>query len=971
MTMKVRGRVSLDKAWAVFLRDLRRILRNPVAALVVIGIAVVPCLYAWINILANWDPYENTSGIPVAVVNNDQAVQLDSLGEICVGDMMIEALHDNDKIGWQFKDEAQAMEDVRSGAVYATIVIPQDFSKRLTGILDGQTEKAQLRYYVNEKVNPIAPKVTDTGASTLQNTLDSQFVAKVGQVVAEKLGGAVDKLAERAGITAGSGSNVLDEVQLTLVEVGDSLGELQGKLTSAQTALTTAADTLSPLQGVGGRVASKLDSALDRLNDARANANGLVSDLNGALANGMASASSLSSHASADVAAVAGDIALAQAQLDAAIRALESDLTDSEALSSELEAARSLVVSITPHDESAQGLHAEIERSIDREHDVMLQISSAQQAKLDELRALAAKLQTAADEVADLARQINGRVQSAQDTLQSAQAQTLSDIVSQVSESLDSFARSGSQLEAAAKLADPVVSQTITLARQFADALSGADGALTGTRDALAKLADDVAKLDAELSALRASEAWESATALLKSDADSVHDFLLAPVSLNEVALYPVENYASGVAPFFTSLALWVGGIALVAIFKLEVDEDEVGPLRPWQAYFGRWMTFVLVGALQAVACCTGDLLLGIQCAHPWAFYLSALVASFCFVNIIYALSVAFKHLGKALAFTLIILQVPGSAGMYPIEMMPPFFQAIGPWLPFTYSNNAMREAVAGFYGANLAYNLGMLLLFVVPALLLGVTARRHLVNINALFDRRLRETDHLMVIEPVEARGDHWRLDTVVKAVHAPQEYREELEERQAAYETIYPGLVRRGLLALLLLPLLLFGLMVGSRDKLPATACFVVSIVLIYSFLIVVEFIRDRLQRKRALAALPADELEEVLLDTLRQETMPVAPVDALLERRAAREGSGVLTSLLHHKGRSASSSSTGESAADGGAEAGASESAGSDAHVDADAHADASAASTSTAGEPAVSPEAQDSASDEPASKGGDAR
>jgi hypothetical protein len=129
--------------------------------------------------------------------------------------------------------------------------------------------------------------------------------------------------------------------------------------------------------------------------------------------------------------------------------------------------------------------------------------------------------------------------------------------------------------------------------------------------------------------------------------------------------------------------------------------------------------------------------------------------------------------------------------------------------------------------------------------------------------------------------------------------------------------------------------------------------------------------LQRKRALAALPADELEEVLLDTLRQETMPVAPVDALLERRAAREGSGVLTSLLHHKGRSASSSSTGESAADGGAEAGASESAGSDAHVDADAHADASAASTSTAGEPAVSPEAQDSASDEPASKGGDAR
>ena len=892
----------MKEVWAVFWRDLRRILRNPVAALVVVGIVVVPCLYAWINILANWDPYQNTSGMPVAVVNNDHAVELEGMGSVCVGDMMVDALHENDKIGWRFMDEAEAMEDVRAGDVYATIVIPSDFSERLTGVLDGQTEKARLYYYVNEKVNAIAPKVTDTGASTLQNTLDSQFVAKVGQVVAEKLGDAADKLAARAGTTAGEGIGALDDVRLTLVQVGDDLGALQAKLESAQGALTSAADTLAPLSGMGGRVASKVDNALDRLTDVRGSANGLVDDLTSALGGGMTSVSSLSARATADVSAVAGDIALAQSQVNAAIRALESDLTDSQALVSELERARGLMVDIAPHDASAQGLHLEIQRKLDNEHDLMLQISEGQQAKLDELRALAERLESAADEVAAFARQIGEKAQPSPALLQ--QSQALSDIVSRVSTALDSFARTGSELKAAAKLADPIVSQTISLTRQFAQALGGAGNALSGTRETLAQIAEGVGSLDAELSALRASDAWAAATELLKSDPQGVHDFLVAPVSLNEIALYPVQNYASGVAPFFTSLALWVGGIALVAIFKLEVDEDEVGPLRPWQAYLGRWLLFVLVGALQALVCCTGDLLLGIQCEAPWAFYLSALVASFAFVNIIYALSVAFKHLGKALAFTLVILQVPGSAGTYPIEMMPPFFQAVGPWLPFTYSNNALREAVAGFYGNNLAYNLSMLLLFVGPALLLGITARTHLININALFDRRLRETDHLMVIEPLAAKGDHWRLATVVKAVHAPQEYGSQIEERSAAFETIYPGLVRRGLLALVVLPLLIFVLSSGSSDKLPAIACLCLCIAVVYSFLIVVEFVRDRLQRKRALATLPADELEGVLLDTLRQETLPFAPVDALLERRAAAQGSGGLASLLRREGGGAAS-------------------------------------------------------------------
>ena len=273
------------------------------------------------------------------------------------------------------------------------------------------------------------------------------------------------------------------------------------------------------------------------------------------------------------------------------------------------------------------------------------------------------------------------------------------------------------------------------------------------------------------------------------------------------------------------------------------------------------------------------------QCTYVWALYLSALVSSLVFVSIIFSLSVAFKHLGKALAFTLVILQVPGSSGMYPIEMMPPFFRAVGPWLPFTYSNNAMREAIGGLYGAELARNLATLLLFVVPSVLIGITCRSHLVNINALFDRRLRETDHLMVSESTEPAHMRFRLATVVKAAYAPDAYRTAIEQRATAYERAYPLLVRRGIRALLLLPPVLLVLACVVEEKLPLIAALVIALVGIYAFLIVLEYLHERVSHKMRLTELSNEELALELTESLREEVLATAPIDSLLEA-AARE-------------------------------------------------------------------------------------
>ena len=139
------------------------------------------------------------------------------------------------------------------------------------------------------------------------------------------------------------------------------------------------------------------------------------------------------------------------------------------------------------------------------------------------------------------------------------------------------------------------------------------------------------------------------------------------------------------------------------------MDKDEkISRFTPSQAYFGRWLVFVIMGLIQGFIVCAGDIiLLKTQCLHPAAFILAGMFCSFVYVNLIYAMALTFKHIGKALAVLLVILQIPGSSGTYPIEMTPIFFRKLHPLLPFSYGISAMRECIAGFYGRTYAKNLG------------------------------------------------------------------------------------------------------------------------------------------------------------------------------------------------------------------------------------------------------------------------
>ena len=704
----------MKTAAKIFLRDLRRILRNPVAVVVTLGVCIIPSLYAWLNVLANWDPYNNTSTVPVAVVNEDAGAEAGSRGLVNAGDMVVERLRQDDRLGWSFTDEGDAREGVGAGRYYAAIIIPPDFSSTLAGVLEGKTTKADIRYLVNEKENAIAPKVTDTGATTLEDQVGDEFVKVVGEVVTQRAADLAQTVQDQA-TDAGQGALAdVQDVRNGLGELRDRLADASQRVDGARGDVGEARQALQELSTDGDGAAQRLDEGLAGISDARGRARSLAAELDAAVARGSMSISGLSTTASHDLGRLAGDVGWAQGHLDDAIARLQTALQGTQELKATLEDLCATTLTLQGGDGSSAELSRQVQGQIDAEVSVLAQLGDAQSARLEELRRASASIASGADGVRGLSSSMNDAIQGSASELDGLRSTLATDSLPQIETSLDQLAVAGAGLAGAIRQVSPTLARANGSLGQLDQTLVQAKTALDATTGSLATAEDGISRLADDLQAIQAGTAWRLLTATGKLDAQRVGELLGSPVELQSQAAFPVRNYGSGVTPFYTNLALRVGGFVLVAIYGREVDLEGLGVerIRPWQGYLGRWALFSLLGLAQALVCCLGDLALGIQCLHPVAFVAAGVVESFVYVGIVFALCVAFKHIGMALGVLLVIVQIPGSSGTYPIEMMPGFFQALSPWLPFTYGINAMRESIAGYYGSLYLQNLLVLLAF-------------------------------------------------------------------------------------------------------------------------------------------------------------------------------------------------------------------------------------------------------------------
>ena len=249
----------------IFRDDLKDIFTNLSVLIVIIALAILPSLYAWFNIKASWDPYGNTSNIAVAVVNNDEgATLLDK--NLNVGDQLIDKLKDNNSLGWKFVSSKEAEKGVETGKYYASIEIPKDFSKNIISVLSKKVEKANINYTVNEKINAIAPKITEKGASTIQS--------QVNETVIKTASEAVFKILNESGIS-------LEENLPMLSRIENSLIEVQGKFDKIDNILNTATDASTQI----GEIAKLLQDDMPQIENTLKNSIDLSSDVKNFLGN--------------------------------------------------------------------------------------------------------------------------------------------------------------------------------------------------------------------------------------------------------------------------------------------------------------------------------------------------------------------------------------------------------------------------------------------------------------------------------------------------------------------------------------------------------------------------------------------------------------------------------------------------------------------------------------------------------------
>ena len=251
--------------------------------------------------------------------------------------------------------------------------------------------------------------------------------------------------------------------------------------------------------------------------------------------------------------------------------------------------------------------------------------------------------------------------------------------------------------------------------------INGADSTLSNvniTLETMSGLIDNIKntldKADSELNVLKADGKYELVQKLLDKDSSEYGEFFSSPVKVTTENVYEAVNYGTAVAPFYTTLALWVGGLLLTALIKTSPDDlDEFKNATLTQKYFGRYIIFWLMGQIQAIITVLGDLyLLKIYCVHPGIFMLTASIVSFAFTLLIYTLTLSFGDVGKALAVVLVVIQIAGSSGTYPIELLPSFIRNVYIYFPFPYAINAIRECVSGFYKYDYFILMGQLMLF-------------------------------------------------------------------------------------------------------------------------------------------------------------------------------------------------------------------------------------------------------------------
>lgn len=716
----------MSTMWKLYKGDLRSLTSNIASIIITIGLVAFPGLFAWFNIAASWDPFGNTNNLKFAVANIDEGYQSDLIPlKINVGEQVISSLRSNDQLNWTFTSEEDAIEGTKSGEYYAAVVIPKDFSTTMMTFFSNEGQQANLAYYTNEKLNAVAPKVTGQGAEGISVQINQVFASTLTNValsIANQISTQLDKpqsqqMLSNFSTNISEFANQLTSTASTLNSYGALTGAAQSLLSSANALMSTtstsagnARDQIQQASGSVSDIASALDTSASTLADAlttSSNSYASVADnIDSVFSNVNASASDVSSGLRKQASLVNDQIAPYQQIRENAASLLGQD-------SAVVTALDSVITRITS-----------LRDSLNAAADKVDQDNSTAQSQHQRVKALATQ---AKSEIA---------------SVQTDFADTLKPQISQITSDINGLQTSVGSLSGDISSSLAGLQNTVDQAN---DSLNNVQQTLSTMSNLLNDTGKRLADFNTQLSNALNSGDMQEVRKVLGNDPDTLATTLAAPVSLNRTVEFPIENFGASMTPFYTFIPLWVGSLLMLIALKVSVSRKtrkELGNPKPHQLFLGHYGIFATIALLQSTFSCAGTLLfLRIHMVHPWLFMLAGWVSSLVFSLLTYTAVASFGNVGKAFGMVFLILQISGAGGSYPLQLLPSFIRDLSPYLPMTHSILAARAAIAGIYMNDYWYQLGLLLLFVPPALILGLFLRKPLMRFNKAYVERVERT--------------------------------------------------------------------------------------------------------------------------------------------------------------------------------------------------------------------------------------
>lgn len=686
----------------IFRNDIKEVFRKTNTWIIIVGLIFLPSMYAWPNILSSWDPYGHTNNIKVAVTSEDEGATVDGK-ELNLGNSLVEGLKSNKNLDWQFVSNKQEAEDgVRIGDYYASIVVPKNFSQDMTSVSRTEPKRATIEYTVNEKINAISPKITNSGASAIANNISKNFVETANGIIFEKL--------HEAGIKFEENLPSIEKAKQEIFKLNDNfstyestLSELIGKVEYGHNILNNVQNTLPEIDRVATNSIMIADKAGITINNIQGFNERLLPIINNHL--------NVVEEVSKEANVIAKELQQKPdktEEIKARQKALDSRL---QASTERLQLVKNIFEYFNKLS-SERLFNNQLERVTTLSNDIttIKEVNNNIYNKKDHYDEIA---DTVKEEFVNKSARINEVSSNMNSKLNVEVAPLISQVLSKAEVNIDKVSGiiAGAQGELPA--VERKLSETeVKISNAYGKLLS-LQAQMPSAKSKIQKLTDEIKKID---NGIDKNQLFN----LLKVDYKQQAEFFANPVKLQENKLYHIENYGSAMTPFYTVLSIWVGSLLMSSLLTTKV-EDEENKYKPYQKYFGRGLLFVIISLFQTLIITLGDMyVLGTQANSPYRFVLYALLISLLFSSIIYTIVCILGNVGKAVCIVLLVLQLGSSGGTFPIQMTSEFFQTLYPKVPFTYSIGLLREAVGGVYIPAVERDIKILFIYLIIVLVGG-----------------------------------------------------------------------------------------------------------------------------------------------------------------------------------------------------------------------------------------------------------